>query len=127
MIELLVTFVRFCIVGFSGLGIDFFTTWLLKEKILLNKYFSNSCGFILAASSNYYFNRIWTFNSINPEISKEFSIFLFVSVIGLIINNVLLFIFHKQYDNNFYFAKIIAILITAIWNFFANNCYTFAV
>tara|TARA_Y100000588_G_C13894022_1_gene769932 strand:+ start:424 stop:807 length:384 start_codon:yes stop_codon:yes gene_type:complete len=127
MIELLVTFVRFCIVGFSGLGIDFFTTWLLKEKILLNKYFSNSCGFILAASSNYYFNRIWTFNSINPEISKEFSIFLFVSVIGLIINNVLLFIFHKKYENNFYFAKIIAILITAIWNFLGNNFYTFAV
>ena len=97
MIELLVTFFRFCIVGLSGLGIDFFTTWFLKEKILLNKYFSNSCGFILAASSNYYFNRIWTFNSINPEISKEFSIFLFVSFIGLIINNVLLFIFHKKY------------------------------
>ena len=127
MIEFLVTFVRFCIVGFSGLAIDFFTTWLLKEKILLNKYFSNSCGFILAASSNYYFNRIWTFNSINPEISKEFSIFLFVSFIGLIINNVLLFIFHKKYENNFYFAKIIAILITAIWNFLANNFYTFAV
>ena len=127
MIELLVTFVRFCIVGFSGLGIDFFTTWLLKERILLNKYLSNSCGFTLAASSNYYFNRIWTFNSINPEISKELSIFLIVSIIGLLTNNVLLFIFHKKYENNFYFAKIIAILITAIWNFFANNFYTFAV
>ena len=126
MIELIVRFVRFCIVGFSGLGIDFFTTWVLKDKVFFNKYLSNSCGFILAASSNYYLNRIWTFNSINPDISKEFSIFFIVSVIGLLINNVVLFIFHKKYKNNFYFAKIIAIIITTIWNFLANNFYTFA-
>ena len=126
MTELIVKFVRYCIVGSSGLGIDFFTTWVLKEKVVLNKYFSNSCGFILATSSNYYLNRIWTFNSINPDISKEFSVFVIVSVIGLLINNILLFIFHKKYNNNFYFAKIIAIIITTIWNFLANNFYTFA-
>ncbi|MCL1932749.1 MAG: GtrA family protein, partial [Candidatus Azobacteroides sp.] len=52
---------KFCVVGFSGMIIDFGTTWFLKEKIKINKYIANSCGFILAASSNYFWNRIWTF------------------------------------------------------------------
>ena len=39
MIELFFKLIRFCIVGFSGLGIDFLTTWILKEKGKLNHTF----------------------------------------------------------------------------------------
>ena len=46
-------FLKFCIVGSSGMIIDFGTTWLLKEKVKINKYLANSTGFILAATSNY--------------------------------------------------------------------------
>jgi len=126
MIELFFKLIRFCIVGFSGLGIDFLTTWILKENGKLNQYFSNSCGFIIAASSNYYLNRIWTFNSINPDISTEYTNFIFVSIIGLALNNLLIFTFQKKFQKEFYFAKILAILITTVWNFLANNFYTFS-
>ena len=126
MIELFFKLTRFCIVGFSGLGIDFLTTWILKENGKLNQYFSNSCGFIIAASSNYYLNRIWTFNSINPDISTEYTNFIFVSIIGLALNNLLIFTFQKKFQKEFYFAKILAILITTVWNFLANNFYTFS-
>ena len=125
MIELCFKLIRFCIVGFSGLGMDFFTTWVLKEKLKINQYFSNSLGFIIAASSNYYLNRIWTFNSQNPEISTEYTNFIFVSIIGLSINNLFIFILQNKFQKKFYFSKIIAILITTLWNFLANNFYTF--
>ena len=126
MIELFFKLIRFCIVGFSGLGIDFSTTWLLKEKGRLNKYLSNSCGFVIAASSNYYLNRIWTFNSTNSNIHTEYTNFIIVSLIGLALNNLLIFIFHSKFKKEFYFSKIVAILLTTIWNFLANNFYTFA-
>ena len=126
MIELFFKLIRFCIVGFSGLGMDFLTTWVLKEKVKINQYVSNSFGFILAASSNYYLNRIWTFNSQNPNISTEYTNFIFVSIIGLALNNLLIFILQNKFQKKFYFAKIIAILITTLWNFIANNFYTFS-
>jgi len=58
MIELFLKLIRFCIVRFSGLGLDFLTKWTLKERTRINKYYANSFGFIFAASSNYYLNRI---------------------------------------------------------------------
>jgi len=116
---------KFIIVGFSGLIIDFGTTFLCKEKFLLNKYISNSIGFTIAASSNYIFNRIWTFSSNNPEILIEFSTFLTISIIGLIINNSILWIVTNQFKINFYISKLIAIIITTLWNFFGNFYITF--
>ena len=120
-------FIKFSAVGFSGLIIDFGITFFCKEKILLNKYVANTIGFIIAASSNYIFNRIWTFSSNNHEILIEFSTFLTISIIGLLINNSILWIAINKMKNNFYFSKMIAIGITTIWNFFANFYITFAI
>ncbi len=126
MIELILKIVRFCIVGSSGLSIDFIITWILKEKARINKYLSNSCGFMIAASSNYYLNRIWTFNSTTLDITTQYTNFIIVSIIGLIINNTLIFVFHHKFNKGFYLAKIMAIIITTVWNFIANNFYTFS-
>jgi len=38
--ELIFKIIKFGLVGVSGIGVDFFVTWLLKEKIQLNKYIS---------------------------------------------------------------------------------------
>jgi putative flippase GtrA len=43
---LLWKFLKFCIVGSSGMVVDFGTTWFLKEKVRVNKYLANSAGFI---------------------------------------------------------------------------------
>ena len=117
--------VKFIIVGFSGLFIDFGVTFFCKEKLSFNKYLSNSIGFLLAVSSNYFLNRIWTFGSKNPEIIVEFSSFFFVSIIGLLINNSILWLIHNKMGINFYLAKFGAILITSLWNFFANYYFIF--
>ena len=117
--------VKFIIVGFSGLLIDFGLTFFCKENLRFNKYLSNSIGFLLAATSNYFLNRVWTFVSRNPEIIAEFSSFFFVSIIGLLINNSILWIIHNKMSVNFYLAKFSAIIITTIWNFLANYYFTF--
>ena len=52
-------FIKFCVVGGSGVGVDFGITYLLKEKARINKYIANSAGFVCAATTNYILNRIW--------------------------------------------------------------------
>ena len=118
-------FIKFCFVGLSGLIIDFLTTWSLKEKLNLHKYTANSCGFILASSSNYILNRVWTFQSTNPKFIEEYTSFLLISLTGLFINNTILYITHEKLHREFYLSKIIAIILTTFWNFLANNFYTF--
>ncbi|MBR5602961.1 MAG: GtrA family protein [Bacteroidales bacterium] len=119
-------FIKFGVVGCSGMLIDFGATYICKEKHKLNKYLSNCIGFILAATSNYILNRIWTFESHKEEIGVQYFQFMIVSIIGLGINSLILYLLTDKLKLNFYFSKLIAIAITTIWNFFANLLFTFA-
>ncbi|HBE42449.1 MAG TPA: glycosyl transferase family 2 [Bacteroidales bacterium] len=118
-------FLKFCVVGFSGMLIDFGTTWLLKEKVRINKYIANSTGFILAATSNYIWNRLWTFQSENNRIAIEYFSFILISLAGLGINNFVIFLLNDKFKINFYLSKLFAIGVVTIWNFFMNFFITF--
>ena len=118
-------FLKFGVVGFSGIFVDFGVTYLFKEIIKINKYISNAIGFICAATSNYILNRIWTFQSENTDVATEYGKFMLVSVIGLGINSLTLYILTDKLKWNFYLSKIFAIGVATLWNFFANLMFTF--
>ncbi len=121
---MLLRFLKFGIVGLSGMVIDFSITWLFKEKLKIHRYIASSIGFIIAASTNYFLNRIWTFESSDPRVLMQYGSFVIISVIGLGINNLFLYLFEKKLS--FYVAKLFAIGVTMIWNFLANNYITFS-
>lgn len=116
-------FIKYGVVGFSGFCLDFSVTIFLKERVELHRYLANSIGFTVAASSNWFLNRIWTFESENPHLLFEYGSFFLISLIGLGINNSFLYLFER--NMNFYQAKVFAIGITVLWNFFANYYITF--
>ena len=118
-------FVRFGIVGASGMVVDFAVTWLCKEKLRWNKYVSNSLGFILAATNNYIWNRLWTFESRSEAVGREYLSFLTISVIGLGLNNLVIYLLHDRLKLNFYLSKLIAIGCVTLWNFSLNYVITF--
>jgi len=123
---LFIKLIKFIVVGFSGMLIDFGVTWLLKEKAKINQYIANSAGFMLAASSNYIWNRIWTFSSQSEQITREYFSFIIISVIGLGINNFVIYLLTTKIKMNFYLAKLIAIVVVTVWNFSMNFLITFA-
>ena len=122
----LLKFIKFGVVGISGLIIDFVVTYLCKEKLKIHKLLSNAIGFCIAATNNYVLNRIWTFQSVNDKIGVEFAEFFGVSIIGLGINTLVLWILNEKFKFNFYFSKLCAIGTATLWNFVANYCFTFA-
>ncbi len=123
----LMKFLKFGVVGFSGLFVDFGLTYLFKEVFHVQKYVSNAIGFMMAASSNYVLNRIWTFESTNPNIALEYTEFIVISLIGLVINTLILYLLVSRWKINFYLSKVFAIAVVTLWNFFANLLFTFAV
>ena len=127
LLPLLGRLIKFCVVGFSGMLVDFFFTWLCKEKFKWNKYISNSIGFVLAATNNYIWNRIWTFQSQGTEIVREYSSFFIISLVGLGINNAVIYLLHDRLKLNIYMSKIMAIGVVTLWNFGMNYLFTFDV
>ena len=124
---ILVKFIKFGLVGFSGLIVDFGLTYLFKEVFKVQKFLANAIGFMSAASSNYVLNRIWTFESNNPDVALEYGKFIFISAVGLGINSLVLWVLNEKFKLNFYFAKLLAIVVTTIWNFMGNLLYTFTI
>jgi putative flippase GtrA len=105
--------------------LDFSITWILKEKARINKYLANSTGFIVAASSNYAWNRWWTFQSTNQHYMVEYFSFILIALAGLVINNLVIFLLNDKSKLNFYLSKLIAVGVVTAWNFGLNYLITF--
>lgn len=118
-------FLKFGLVGLSGMSIDFSVTLLCKEKLQLNKYLSNSLGFCFAVINNFLLNRYWTFENNAHPFTGQLAKFVLVSVTGLLINNILLYLLLKNAKKNFYFFKLIVIGLVFFWNYFVNFLFTF--
>ncbi len=124
--EFITKMVKFGLVGLSGVFVDYFVTFSMKEIFLINKYIANTSGFITAASTNYLLNRRWTFKSTNPAIVKEYLKFFGISLAGLLLNNFIIWLLTDYaLSIHFYLSKFIAILVVFIWNFFMNHYFNF--
>lgn len=119
-------FLKFGIVGCLGTLIDFGTTYLCKEIFKLNKFLSNAIGFTLAASCNYILNRVWTWQSTSTEVGIEYLKFFGVSIVGLGLNTFIIYLLNEKFKLNFWWSKVLATGVVMLWNFFANNFFTFA-
>lgn len=120
-----VKFIKFAIVGASGVLVDFAITYLAKEKFGIQKYVANALGFCCAATTNFFLNRNWTFENDDPRITEQFIKFFLIATIGLGLNTVMIWFAHQRKGYNFYLAKAIAIALVMFWNFIANFLYTF--
>ncbi len=119
-------FIKFAIVGFSGVFVDFGITFFAKEYFRIQKYVANAMGFIMAATTNYMLNRVWTFQSSNPDVMMEFSRFFIIALIGLGINMLIVWAMNGKFKVNFYVSKLFATLLVMFWNFLINAYFTFA-
>lgn len=123
--EFIGKFIRYAIVGFAGLLVDFSVTYLFKEYAKVSKYLANSLGFSIAVITNYVLNRYWTFGAGDENVFIQFGTFVLVSIIGLFINNFVIYMLNEKWNINFYISKVFAVGVVVLWNFFVNYYYTF--
>ncbi|MDR0687544.1 MAG: GtrA family protein [Prevotellaceae bacterium] len=122
---MIAAFIKFCIVGGSGVVVDFTVTYACKEQVRMNKYLANALGFIVAASANYTLNRLWTFRSHN-SIPAEYVKFIAIALVGLAINSGVIYLLVEKLKIHFYLSKLLAIGVATVWNFFMSYFFAFA-
>ena len=135
LLQLAKKFVKFGVVGASGAIIDFGLTAFCKGILGVPELLANAIGFTLAATSNYFLNRVWTWRSTSKSVGIEYAKFFFVSLIGLGLNSLIVFLLKDvsiipcfvdtTLDWNFWVAMVIATAVVMVWNFLANNFFTF--
>lgn len=126
---------RFGVVGFSGFLVDFGITALLYNLFGWSILLATGFGFCGGATSNYFLNRRWTWRSEDPNVGREFVKFFSVSLLGLGLHYLVLlwclslawlsFSVLGVSVNNDWTSKLVATAVVMVWNFLANNFYTF--
>ena len=127
---LIIKFLKFGMVGASGFVIHGGILYLLRDVVGINQFVANAIGFITAATSNYYLNRIWTFRSHEKQVGVEYMKFILVSVIGLGVNSGTQWLTNQllpawSTDWHFYILWAVAVGVTTLWNFLGNMLFTF--
>lgn len=118
-------FLKFCIVGTVGTAIDFSLLYLLVEFAHVWYLLAATISFIVAVINNYIFNKFWTFKDRDKDFLRQFGRFLVVSIIGLGLNVLILYVLVEFAGMWYILAKVLATGVVLIWNFFANKYWTF--
>lgn len=153
-------FIKFAFIGVLGFLIDFGALFLLQSSILppvdhlnqrlpVNVAIATTISFVLAVTSNYTWNRLWTYpDSRSYSIRRQLTQFAIVSVIGWIARTVwitvtyvsfgvlstsLIRFFVSTYQTGLLdehklgtmVAQFIGVMVVMLWNFVANRLWTF--
>lgn len=126
--------IKFSITGIVNTIIDFSILNFLIQIFAWSVLPANTVSFSLAVINSYFLNKYWTFRDKQPIHIKQFSIFVGVSLIGLGLSNLLVYIglqIFQTYDLGLTFAwhyniaKAVSALIVLIWNFLASKFWVF--
>jgi dolichol-phosphate mannosyltransferase len=121
-------FLRFGLVGLSGVCVDMAIFYLLSDPTTLHWGLTRSkvIASEFAIFNNFLWNDSWTFRDISSHQSgwdkriKRFIKFNLVCLIGLMLNVTILNILYNYLNVNQYLANLLAISIVTIWNFWIN-------
>jgi len=132
-------FAKFIIVGGINTGIDFL---VLNTLIYItgiesgpSLFLLNSTSFSVAVINSYFMNKRWTFQdkTKTEQVTVKFSAFFIISIIGLVINGLVLTSI-TTYIAPFFglsallwanFAKLFATGFSLVWNFIGYKLFVF--
>ena len=135
-------FLKFAAVGVVGAVIDFGVMNLLTQLFGMDLVPAGTISFICAVTSNFIWNRYWTYpDSRSRPISRQLVMFFMVNIAGVAIRIPILHyveppLLHAIEDANIlaslsaeFLAKnltlALAVGIVMLWNFFVNRYWTY--
>ncbi|EKU96473.1 putative membrane protein [Leptolyngbya sp. PCC 7375] len=121
-------FLRFGIVGLSGVFVDMAVLYLLHTTLGLNLTRSKILAAEVAIINNFIWNDAWTFSDVVQKQQgwgarlRRFLKFNLVCLSGLVLNVLVLnFIYNIVFGQRYaYLANLIAIALITLWNFWLN-------
>ncbi|MGF6989392.1 putative flippase GtrA [Lachnospiraceae bacterium PF1-21] len=124
MKKLIGQIIKFGIVGFTCFFIDYGIMIFLTEIVGINYLLSSGISFSISVFVNYILSLKFVFQ---PDTGRnkivEFIIFIFMSVIGLGINQLVMWLGVDKLGINYMFVKIGATAIVMVYNFITRKLF----
>ncbi len=127
----LLRFLKFCLVGISGVVVNMGLLWLLTERAGLFYLVSATIGIETSITSNFILNNYFTFASRRHPGVKSFLNqllkFNVVSIVGIAINLAILWVLTEVPGVFYLISNLFGIAAATLWNFLVNNWWTWKV
>lgn len=140
-----VRFFRFAVVGSFGALVDFTTFHLLRELLGVPPIWAQGVSFTAAVTSNFIWNRYWTYpDSRSKPILNQVLSFFVVNIIGLAIRTPVFTLLESPFRKladlipflpvgiftvdflGYSAALAVAVVVVMFWNFFVNRYWTYS-
>ena len=110
---------KFGVVGVLATVLDFLFLYLFTDVFGIYYLLSAAVSFVLSTLFNYVASMRFVFSSKfnKDEKSKEVLLFVILSVIGLLLNQFLMWLFVEKITLYYMLAKIVATFFVMAWNF----------
>ena len=130
----LLQFAKFAVVGALSAVLEISIYKTLYQYAAVNVYIANPIAYTIAVLFNYLLSRVFVFETGRHTQKIEFLAFCGVALVGLGINQLVLYLSMQnlilpEILNSILtlqdFAKIIAIIVTVLWNFTMKKLFVF--
>ncbi len=126
--------IKFCVVGFVNVSFDFSILNVLSISTGIHKgivvAMFSVISFVIVNINSYYLNRKWTFRENNGN--AKYKSFLKVSIIGVLINAVLIYTLTTHIEQNMFsdiewlnISKLFVTFIVAVFNYVGYKKFIF--
>ena len=117
---------RYAIVGGISFVVDYGLLYVFTEWGHFHYLVSATLSFIAGLIVNYIISVKWIFtkSKLNSR-SAEFTIYGIIGVVGLLLNNVLMYLFTDHLHVHYMISKLISAAIVLGWNFFGRRIILF--
>lgn len=116
---------KFGVVGVLATVLDFLFLYLFTDVFGIYYLLSAAVSFVLSTLFNYVASMRFVFSSKfnKDEKSKEVLLFVILSVIGLLLNQFLMWLFVEKITIYHMLAKIVATFFVMAWNFISRKIW----
>jgi len=122
--KLIAQFMKFGVVGVIAFIIDFGVMVFLTEVFAVPYLISTTIAFTVSVIFNYVASMRYVFvRKDDMSRRREFIIFVLLSVIGLVLNDVFMWLLVDFFFIDYRISKIITTVLVAIWNFVSRKIF----
>jgi putative flippase GtrA len=117
---------RYVFVGGFAFIVDYSLLFLLTESLGIYYILSATISFIAGLIINYIISTQWIFKKSRlSNTAIEFIVYGIIGVIGLLLNDLILYLFTDIMHNHYMISKLIAAALVMGWNFVGRRTILF--
>ena len=121
--KLLNQILKFGLVGGTAFVIDYVLLYFCTEFLHIHYLISSIISFTVSVIFNYILSIKWVFDVKKKQDVKDFVIFIILSVIGLEINSLIMYVMVEKFGGYYMFSKIVSTAVVMVYNFITRKIF----